>query len=178
MDWRDEIRARFPDWQTDAALARWPEVRSGLRLEQAVSGTVIARAPFGVWLDIGVSLPALLLVPNMAGAKLRRITFEDYPALGVLVDGRINALGDRGEIGVGQECPEDDPWHDSRQFGVGQEFVSPVVRVMEYGYFVEIKPGVWGLLRPEGTAKRLAEGDRVRVRVERIDVKGRGLEVS
>src|SRR5215510_6718228 len=112
MDWQDEIRARFPDWGTDAALLRWPAVRSGLRVGQTVSGVVIARAPFGIWLDIGIDFPALLLVPNMQGAKLRRITFEDYPVMGAQVEARINSLGDRGQIGMTQERPEDDPWRD------------------------------------------------------------------
>jgi ribosomal protein S1 len=147
-------------------------------MDQTVTGTVIARALFGVWLDIGVSFPALLQVPRMAGAKLRRICFEDYPALGVRLEARVYALGNRGEIGVTQERPEDDPWRDPSEFGVGKEFVGPVVGVMQYGYFVEIREGVWGLLRPEVASRRLAEGDRVRVRVEHIDFKRQTLEVS
>jgi hypothetical protein len=68
---------------------------------------VIARAPFGVWLDIGVPFPALLLVPNMRQAQARRVTFEDYPQMGDEVAGRINALGDRAEIGITQHPIED-----------------------------------------------------------------------
>jgi hypothetical protein len=107
MDWRDHIRTRFPDWGTEEALSDWPELCSRLRVGQPVSGVVVARAPFGVWLDIGFRFPALLLVPRMQGAKERRITFEDYPPLGASVEGRINALGTRGEIGVTQQTPDD-----------------------------------------------------------------------
>ncbi len=68
---------------------------------------MIARAPFGVWLDINADYPALLLVPEMRGAKERRITFEDYPAIGEVVEARIIALGEialgqRAEIGLTQ----------------------------------------------------------------------------
>ena len=178
MAWQDDIRACFPDWGTASASARGREARAGLRVAQTVRGTVIARAPFGVWLDVGVGFPALLLVPHMRGAKLRRITFEDYPALGTEVEGRINALGDRGEIGVTQERSEDDPWRDPPEFAVGKVFLTPVVRVMGYGYFVELKSGVWALLRPERTAGRLAEGDEVRVRVESVNPADRKVEVS
>lgn len=174
MAWQDDIRACFPNWGTVNAGACWPEVRVG----QAVRGTVIARAPFGVWLDIGVGFPALLLVPYMRGAKLRRITFEDYPPVGTQAEGRINSLGDRGEIGLTQERPEDDPWRDPSEFAVGKEFLSPVVRVMGYGYFVELKPGVWALLRPERAAGRLAEGEELRVRVESVHPADRKVEVS
>jgi transcriptional accessory protein Tex/SPT6 len=103
MDWGEDLLSRFPDWGTSEALSRWPEVRSRLEVGQAVSGVVIARAPFGVWLDIGVDWPALLLVPEMKDARTRRIRFEDYPELGAIVDGWVVALGERKEIAVSQQ---------------------------------------------------------------------------
>ncbi len=101
--WMSDIRTRFPDWKTQSSLQRWPDVKNQLRVGQTVSGQTIAQAPFGVWLDIGVSFPALLLVHNMKDAHVRPpIGLEDYPALDASVDGRINALGDAGEIGIPQ----------------------------------------------------------------------------
>jgi hypothetical protein len=102
MAWDDDIRMRFTDWGTDTARSRWPSVRQHLSVGQEVRGDVIARAPFGVWLDIGVGHPALLMVPEMVGAREHRITFEDYPPLGATVEARIMALGDRAEISVTQ----------------------------------------------------------------------------
>jgi ribosomal protein S1 len=102
MAWGEDIRARFPDWGTDAARARWPDVRARLAVGQAVRGEVIARAPFGVWVDIGAGHPALLLVPEMAGARERPIRFEEYPASGAVVEARIVSLGDRAEISLSQ----------------------------------------------------------------------------
>ena len=102
MSWQEDIRARFPSWLSEGALPNWSAARASLAIGQRVSGVVIARAPFGVWLDIGVPFPALLLVPNMREAGQRRIAFEDYPQAGDGVEGYINALGDRGEIGIAQ----------------------------------------------------------------------------
>lgn len=102
MAWVEDIQSRFTDWGTEAALARWPQIRATLEIGRSVSGTVIARAPFGVWLDISVGHPALLLVPEMRGAKVRRITFDDYPQIGSLIDAQIVSLGDRGEISLSQ----------------------------------------------------------------------------
>ncbi len=92
-DWDADIRAVFPDWQTDAAVERWPAIRESLSVGQCVTGKVISRAPFGVWLNIGVNQPALLLVVNMEGANTKRISFEDYPQIGIQLTARINALG-------------------------------------------------------------------------------------
>lgn len=107
MGWGDDLRACYPDWGTDAALARWPEVRERLRVGQHVRGPVIARAPFGVWLDVDAGHPALLLVPEMRVAGERRITFEDYPAIGEALEARIIALGEHGEIGLTQRLQAD-----------------------------------------------------------------------
>jgi hypothetical protein len=40
--------------------------------------------------------------------KERRITFEQYPLLGEIIEARIMALGDRGEIGLTQHPPMDE----------------------------------------------------------------------
>jgi predicted RNA-binding protein with RPS1 domain len=101
--WGNDIRERFPDWGTDAALARWPESRATLTVGQDVRGEIIARAPFGVWVDIGAGHPALLLVPEMAGANERRFTFDDYPSVGVFIKAKIISLGEDAKINLCQE---------------------------------------------------------------------------
>jgi hypothetical protein len=107
MAWDNDIRARFPDWKTPAGLARWQSVRQELSVGKAVIGEVIARAPFGVWIDIGAGFPALLLVPEMEEAHERRITFDDYPAIGSTVDSSIGWLGDGGAISLTQHRATD-----------------------------------------------------------------------
>jgi hypothetical protein len=102
VGWGEDIRAHYPDWGTQAALAQWPEIRERLHIGQHVRGSVIARAPFGIWLDIDAGHPALLLVPEMRGAQDRRIAFDDYPAIGEVVEAWIGALGERAEIGLTQ----------------------------------------------------------------------------
>jgi ribosomal protein S1 len=103
MTWEDDLKNVFPDWREESALLRWSEVLGELSVGQAITGKVVARAQFGVWLDIGVSFPALLLVPNMKDAKSRRISFDEYPVLGSQVSGRIVSLGETGEIGLRQD---------------------------------------------------------------------------
>lgn len=111
MSWDDDIRQVFPDWKPPEVPERWPAIRTLLSIGRDVTGTVIARAPFGIWLDIGVGHPALLLVVRMAGAQQRRIVFEDYPAHGSIVSGRVYVIGEHGEIGITQLMEET---HDTR----------------------------------------------------------------
>lgn len=108
LAWRDDVKLHFPLWGTPEMLAEWPSVRATLKTGQPVSGTVIARAQFGVWLDIGVAFPALLEVIRMKDAGARRIVFDDYPAMSERVEGWICVLGPKGEIGVTQR--EGESW--------------------------------------------------------------------
>lgn len=62
----------------------WKRIREELSIGNNVLGTVICRRPFGVFLDIGYGAGAfaLLLVPDFKDAKIRRITFDDFPLVG------------------------------------------------------------------------------------------------
>lgn len=62
----------------------WNRIREELSIGNQVMGTVICRRLFGVFLDIGYGTGAfaLLLVPDFKDARLRRITFDDFPLVG------------------------------------------------------------------------------------------------
>lgn len=103
MTWNQDVRSVFPDWLTELERQRWNDVRDSLQLNSTVKGLVVARAPFGVWIDIRVGFPALLLVPDMFQATQRQLRFVDYPPKGTLVRARIHAIGtDDVSIGLTQ----------------------------------------------------------------------------
>ena len=62
-----------------------------MKIRQAVRGKVIARAEFGVWVDIGVGYPALLLVVNFANRDARAKNFFGYPSVGDSIEAKVNA---------------------------------------------------------------------------------------
>ena len=101
-----DIRSRFPDWNTDAALKRWPTEREKLSIGQIVHGTVIANMPAGTWLDIGVSFPALLHFVSRDDSSDGPLRWEGVDAIGDTVIGRIQGFGNRGEIFITQRDPD------------------------------------------------------------------------
>lgn len=62
----------------------------------------MARAPFGVWLDVDVPVPALLLVTEFAESGSRGYQFEEYPQLDEVVNCRVTNLTHDGRIGCSQ----------------------------------------------------------------------------
>lgn len=83
--WRDDLLDVFPDWETK-------ELEAQLSIAQEVKGIVVARAPFGVWLDIGVEVPALLLVVEMWQAAHGQVVFTDYAPKGTLVRAQVISI--------------------------------------------------------------------------------------
>ena len=59
-----------------------------------MTGTVICRKPFGVFLDIGFGsdAAALLLIPEFTDAHLRSYEFDDYPLVGDSVTALIRHI--------------------------------------------------------------------------------------
>ncbi len=97
-----DIRTRFPDWNTDAALGRWAKDREKLVVGQHITGEVVATAPFGIWLDIGVSFPALLHFFSRDDSSDGPLRWEGVDAIGDTVVGRIQGFGHSGEIFISQ----------------------------------------------------------------------------
>lgn len=109
--WTTDLKARFPDWLTPAALERWPENKVRLHVGQIIRGVVVASAPFGVWLDVDAGHPARLLVTDMTGGQTKPIP---YPELGATFEVKVTFLDDRrAEIYVSQrQLPEPKPISD------------------------------------------------------------------
>ena len=102
MSWEEDIKKVFPDWLTEKGINEFKSSNIELEINQYVKGKVIARAEFGVWVDIGVGYPALLLVVNFANRNAKAENFIGYPTIGEIVEAKINALGPKAEIGLTQ----------------------------------------------------------------------------
>ena len=90
---------------TDADVGLWSRIRAENTIGDAVTGAVICRRPFGVFIDFGygASAPALLLVSEMANPRSHRLDFDDYPRIGDSVSARIVHVDwDRRKIALTQ----------------------------------------------------------------------------
>lgn len=131
---------------------------------------------YGAWVEAD-GRPGLIRIPEISWARISHPA--DVLAVGQRVRVTVLQVGGRdgfnGSIKVVH--PERDPWFDPAAYAAGTEFDAPVVRVVEYGYFLELRPEVWGLLRRGRRAEALAVGDRLRVRVEASDPLTRKVEL-
>ncbi len=118
---------------------------SELEVGAVVKGTVRSLTDFGAFVDIG-GLDGLLHVADMAWHRVKKPS--DVLKTGDELEVQILKL-DRGtrRISLGRKQLIPDPWSlVDQKYKVGQKIRGPVVRLMDFGAFVELEPGVDGMI--------------------------------
>ncbi len=158
---------------------------SGRRWEpgEIVEGTVKSITEFGAFLDLG-GVDALLHVSQMAWQHVR------HPSQIVQLNQKLRVKvlevdENTGRVSVGLKQLTDDPWmHAASRYEVGRQVRGRVSGVKEYGVFVELEPGIFGLLhisnifaQPWGhhPSERFKLDQEVEVVVSKVDLDARRL---
>ena len=121
--------------------ARREELKEGA----TVTGTVRTLMPYGAFIDIG-GLDGLLHVSDISHSRVARP--EDVLAVGQelqLKILKIDTATQKISLGLKQLLPE--PWLTApARLAVNQRVTGTVTRLADFGAFVEIEPGVEGLI--------------------------------
>lgn len=111
----------------------------------------------------------------------------DIPSLGETISAVVLEIPSTGLIQLSLRRVQGDPWSRVEQhYPVGSIVTGQVVNFESYGAFVEVEPGIEGLLHisevPEGNTREIADllwvGDYVEVSVKAIDLQERRLSLS
>jgi transcriptional accessory protein Tex/SPT6 len=104
--WNRVLSERFPNYESRERDPAWEELKQRFAIGQSVTGTVVARAPFGAWIDLGVGFPGLLEIISMADltpATPQRYRAGEWCPVGTKVTAFVGSLGDRNhQIGLWQ----------------------------------------------------------------------------
>jgi small subunit ribosomal protein S1 len=122
------------------------EFREGLAEGAVIKGTVASLQDFGAFVDLGSGVQGLLHVSEISHARVENPA--DVLSLGQEMDVQILRIDKKkGKISLTRKPLEQDPWTDvESKLASGQILTAKVVRVAEFGAFVELVPGVDGLL--------------------------------
>ena len=153
---------------------------------QVVRGKVEKLEGFGAFVDLGGGLSGLLHVSNISHKRVADPS--SVLEVGQDVEVQILEIKNGGKrIGLGMKQLQADPWDAVREkFRNGQVTQGKVVRIAEFGAFVEIAEAVEGLLHksqlsPERVNRvedAVKVGDDVTVRVQSIDPEARRISLS
>ena len=119
--------------------------RASLKPGDTVSGTVRTLVPYGAFVDIG-GVDGLLHVSDISRARIAKP--EDVLSVGQQLTLRILKIDpETKKISLGLKQLEPDPWTTApERYLAGQRITGDVTRLMDFGAFVEIEPGLEGLI--------------------------------
>jgi small subunit ribosomal protein S1 len=133
---------------------RYTEVREG----DIVHGTVRSLASYGAFVDIG-GVDALLHVSDISWSRVNQPA--DVLAVGQDLDAKILKIDpEKRRISIGMKQLQPHPWDAvAQKYSPGQKIRGAVTRVVEFGAFVELEPGIEGLIH----VTEMSWGKKVRI---------------
>jgi small subunit ribosomal protein S1 len=120
------------------------EIRRSIAVGDVMTGRVASVREFGAFVDLGAGVQGLLHVSEMGWS---RVDSSEVVAPGEEVTVKVLRVEDDGQkIALGLKQLTDDPWSTVKdRYAVGQVHQGRVTRLVEFGAFVELEPGVEGL---------------------------------
>jgi len=120
---------------------RYSEIREG----ETVRGTVRSLTDYGAFVDLG-GVDGLLHVGEIAWSRVNKPA--DVLSLGQQIEARVLKFDpEKRRISLGMKQLQKDPWDSVvEKYKLGERARGTVTRVLEFGAFVEVEPGIEGLI--------------------------------
>jgi small subunit ribosomal protein S1 len=120
---------------------RYSELKEG----ETVTGTVRSLMDYGAFIDLG-GVDGLLHVGEISWSRINRPA--DVLSVGDQVSARVLKIDpDKRRISLGMKQLQTHPWDAvAGKYNIGDRVTGTVSRVMEFGAFVELEPGIEGLI--------------------------------
>ena len=121
--------------------SRYATIREG----DVINGAVRSLAEYGAFVDLG-GFDGLLHVSDMAWSRVGKP--EDILTVGQRIEVKVLKIdAEKQRISLGLKQLQEHPWEAvAENYKIGDRVSGPVTRVADFGAFVELRPGVEGLI--------------------------------
>lgn len=164
-----------------AAEKVWAEIEDGKRY----TGTVKSLTSYGAFVDIG-GVDGMVHISELSWSRIKHPS--EVVKVGDTVEVYvISADKEKKKISLGMKDHSQDPWTVfTSTYQVGDTANVRIVKLMTFGAFAEVVPGVDGLIhisqiadhRIEKPGDVLAEGDKVDVKITDVDMENKKISLS
>ena len=164
-----------------AAEKVWAEIEDGKRY----TGTVKSLTSYGAFVDIG-GVDGMVHISELSWSRIKHPS--EVVKVGDTVDVYvISADKEKKKISLGMKDHSQDPWTVfTTTYQVGDTANVRIVKLMTFGAFAEVVPGVDGLIhisqladhRVEKPGDVVAEGDKVDVKITDVDMENKKISLS
>ncbi|HMB94687.1 MAG TPA: S1 RNA-binding domain-containing protein [Tepidisphaeraceae bacterium] len=164
----------------------WENVASRYAVGSAVTGRVSKVESFGAFIEVEEGIEGLLPVSEMSYQRIRHpsdvVKEGDTLRLVVL---SVDPVAKKMSFSLKQAGP--DPWKTvADRYAVDMVVDGTVTRVVDFGAFVELEPGLEGLVhiseladhRVKSAGDVVKQGQAVKVRILEVDSKSRRVSLS
>jgi small subunit ribosomal protein S1 len=167
----------------------WDAIEAKYPIGKTVEGTVKAIVDFGIFVDLGETVDALIHV-SVTFLGLRKILIlMKNSKFGSTVKAAVVLTVDKdnAKFCLGIKQLEEDPWKKiDQRMPVGSVVEGEVVRVTDFGAFVELETGIEGLIHISELSEERVEkaedvvkvGDKVKALVISIDKADKKIALS
>lgn len=188
IDESDPVKRRIAVGLKQLQPHPWESVAGRFHLGDRVTGVVTRDADFGAFVELAPGIEGLIHISEMAwGKKVRKPS--DVVTVGDQVEVVILSIDtDAKRMGLGLKQALGDPWVEIiKTIHPGAAIEGPVTRMTTFGAFVELAPGVEGLIHiSEIVADRrlnhpsdlLHVGELIKAQVLEVDREKRQLKLS
>ena len=121
------------------------EIWENLNVGDVVEGTVMRFTDYGAFVDIG-GIDGLLHISEISWGRLKHP--QEVLSIGQKINVKVLSMNaEKGKISLGLKQNQPEPWSViDENYQVGQVIEGKVVQIKEYGAFVELEPGLDGLV--------------------------------
>jgi len=175
------IRAVSSEGRKAAQEKIWNEIEVGAKYH----GTVKSLTSYGAFVDIG-GVDGMVHVSELSWNRIK--TPADVVSVGDEIDVYVISFDPvKHKISLGYKTAEMNPWNKfMTAYNEGDVVDAKIVKLMTFGAFAEIIPGVDGLIHISQIANRhigkpedvLAEGQEVQVKITEIDAENKRISLS
>ena len=175
------IRAVTSEVRKAAQEKIWAEIENGKKYH----GVVKSLTSYGAFVDIG-GVDGMVHVSELSWNRIK--TPADVVKVGDEIDVYVISFDpEKHKISLGYKTPEMNPWNQfMTNYHVGDVVEAKVVKLMTFGAFAEILPGVDGLIHISQIADRrigkpedaLSEGQVVKVKITDVDAENKRISLS
>ena len=167
---------------------RVKELQASLKPDTILQGKVTEVRDYGAFVDIG-GVDGMVHVSELSHARVTHprdvVSVGDSVMVKVL---KVETEGGRAKISLSMKAAGQDPWDNiEAAVRVGESYTGRVTNVMAFGAFVEVKPGIEGLVhvsemswtkRIHHPSEVVKAGDMVSITVKTIDRGAKRISLS
>jgi len=160
----------------------WELVGRQYKVGDRITGKIKTLTDFGAFIRLPEGVDGMIHISDLSWTKHIKHPSEELRK-GQKIEAVVLSLDpakERMALGVKQLMP--DPWQNEipAKFKLGSEFEGKILRITDFGMFVELENGVEGLIYSSEIDKSrdLKESDTVKVRIIKMNVEDRKIGLS